>query len=71
MMRSAALALAATALFPSVFAATYNLADNYTGGAFLSDFTWEAIADPTAGRVSVVRHGGYGCSLLTVSQKLR
>ena len=46
-------ALAATALLPSALAASYNLVDNWTGGAFLSDFTWEAIADPTHGRVSV------------------
>lgn len=33
------------------FAATYNQAANIQGNAFYSDFTFEAIADPTNGRV--------------------
>lgn len=70
-MRSAIFTLAATALFPSALAATYGLTDNYIGSSFLSTFTWEAIADPTAGRVSVLRHGYHGCNSLIVLQELR
>lgn len=38
---------------PSALAATYNLVDNILGTAFLTTFNFEAISDPTHGRVSV------------------
>ena len=33
-------------------AATYSLTDNWVGTAFLQAFSWQAIADPTNGRVN-------------------
>ena len=50
-MRSTAALFAISALFPSAFAATYNLKDSFVGESFLSGFTHQAIADPTHGRV--------------------
>ena len=47
-MRSFAIA---AALLPSVYAATYSVADTYVGTDFLNSWTHEAIADPTHGRV--------------------
>ncbi|KAF4601521.1 hypothetical protein EYR38_006175 [Pleurotus pulmonarius] len=38
-------------LAPSAFAATYNLVDNILGTAFLTTFNFQAISDPTHGRV--------------------
>ncbi|KAA1476410.1 2 beta-glucan [Dentipellis sp. KUC8613] len=35
-------------------AATYSLSDNFQGNAFFSDFSFQAIADPTHGRVNYV-----------------
>ncbi|EKM60723.1 glycoside hydrolase family 16 protein [Phanerochaete carnosa HHB-10118-sp] len=54
-MRFATLAsFIAAALIPSTYAATYQLSDNWIGSAFLNTFTFEAIADPTHGRVNYV-----------------
>lgn len=50
-MRCTTFSLATLALLPSALAVTYELSDNYVGSAFLNTFTFEAIADPTAGRV--------------------
>ena len=51
-MRFAALAsLVATALTPNAYAATYNLEDSWISNAFLNTFVFEAIPDPTHGRV--------------------
>lgn len=38
-------------LFFSAYAATYSLSDNIVGTTFLSEFSHQAIADPTHGRV--------------------
>ncbi|KAJ8693745.1 hypothetical protein PTI98_008714 [Pleurotus ostreatus] len=46
---------AATAIFVSpVLGATYQLSDNIVGSAFLNTFNFEAISDPTHGRVNYV-----------------
>ncbi|PVG02130.1 hypothetical protein CPB86DRAFT_811635 [Serendipita vermifera] len=37
-----------------VQAVFYTLTDNWVGSAFLDQFTWEAIADPTHGRVNYI-----------------
>jgi hypothetical protein len=37
-----------------VRAVFYTLTDNWVGSAFLNQFTWEAIADPTHGRVNYI-----------------
>lgn len=53
-MRYTAPALfAAVSLLSGVRAGTYGLSDNWVGSAFLSAFEWQAIADPTHGRVLV------------------
>ena len=36
---------------PSALAATYPLTDTFIGNQFLSGFQWQAIGDPTHGRV--------------------
>jgi hypothetical protein len=40
-------------LFTSVLAATYQRSDSIKGSGFLSEFTAQAIPDPTQGRVLV------------------
>lgn len=47
--RSALLVLVSLAV--NVLGATYSLSDSYEGSGFNSGFTYEAIADPTNGRV--------------------
>jgi len=42
------------ALAPAVLAATYALSDNVVGQGFYNAFDWQAIADPTHGRVNYV-----------------
>lgn len=37
--------------FAVVRAATYRLSDSFVGSSFFDNFQWEAIADPTHGRV--------------------
>jgi hypothetical protein len=37
----------------SVLGATYQMSENIVGAGFYNSFNFEAIADPTAGRVSV------------------
>ncbi|KAI5122192.1 hypothetical protein M0805_007089 [Coniferiporia weirii] len=57
MLSSGFLLLAATVFSANpllVSAATYNLKDNFVGEGFYSGFTFEAIADPTQGRVNYV-----------------
>jgi len=49
--------LAILATLPSIFAASYNLADSYVGSNFFSTWSWQAIADPTHGRVNYVDLG--------------
>lgn len=44
------LAFLAAAL-PSAFAATYSLSDTFQGNSFLTQWSHEAISDPTHGRV--------------------
>jgi len=39
---------------PSISAASYKLADKYVGSDFFNTWSWEAIADPTHGRVTYV-----------------
>ena len=39
------------ALLPVAFADVYSLSDSFVGKDFLTGFTHEDIADPTAGRV--------------------
>ncbi|KZT57967.1 glycoside hydrolase family 16 protein [Calocera cornea HHB12733] len=50
----AALSAVALALAGTAVATTYNIHDTFIGSEFLSGFTWEAIADPTNGRVNYV-----------------
>ena len=56
MMRSAFLSTLSFFLVAtrSVRAATYSLSSDIVGHDFLDEFTWEAISDPTHGRVLVV-----------------
>jgi len=42
------------AVTPVVLAATYQSSDNFIGNSFFTDFSFEAIADPTHGRVNYV-----------------
>jgi len=46
--------LVSSSLISSALAATYSLSDNWIGSAFLNGFTWQAISDPTSGRVNYV-----------------
>ena len=48
------LLVSALSSVPFVSAATYSLSNNFVGSDFLSAFNWEAIADPTHGRVNYV-----------------
>jgi hypothetical protein len=50
-MLSKTSSLALLAAIPSIYAASYNLADNYVGSNFFNTWSWQAIADPTHGRV--------------------
>ncbi|EGN97292.1 glycoside hydrolase family 16 protein [Serpula lacrymans var. lacrymans S7.3] len=47
-------ALTVASLAGSALAGTYNVADNIVGNGFYNSFGFEAIADPTAGRVNYV-----------------
>jgi len=47
-------AVLALASFTPSIAATYSLTDNIIGSGFYSSFSWEAIPDPTSGRVNYV-----------------
>lgn len=51
----------------SVIAATYSLTDNIVGGNFYDAFTWQAISDPTNGRVKYVDQGTSRSQNLTYS----
>jgi hypothetical protein len=42
--------------FTSTLAATYQLSDEIVGPTFYTAFEWEAIADPTHGRVYATRN---------------
>lgn len=50
-MKSFVSATAALSLATSALAATYTVVDTYTSDNFLEMFDFEAIPDPTAGRV--------------------
>lgn len=53
-MKSALLAFVALVVSGCAEAATYSLTDSVSGQAFLNFFSWQAIADPTNGRVNYV-----------------
>ena len=46
--------LALVARYPITLAALYDLTDNWQGGSFWDNFLFEAIDDPTHGRVEYV-----------------
>jgi hypothetical protein len=48
------LALSLLAFVSDAFAGLYYMTDNVVGSAFYTTFSFEAIPDPTHGRVSVV-----------------
>lgn len=50
-MKSFVSATAALSLASSALAATYSIVDTYTSDNFLTMFDFEAVPDPTAGRV--------------------
>ena len=54
-------ALFALFSFTPALAATYSLSDEIIGSAFYNAFNWEAIEDPTQGRVYVSTDNIYGC----------
>lgn len=53
-MKSSFLAFVALAVSGFAEAATYSIVDSVSGQAFLNAFSWQAIADPTNGRVYVI-----------------
>ncbi|KAG8835534.1 hypothetical protein FRC17_002763 [Serendipita sp. 399] len=52
---------------PFVRAVSYRLTDNWVGSAFLSEFTWENIPDPTHGRVNYLSQADSLARGLTVT----
>jgi hypothetical protein len=52
LFNSYTLLLASLLVVPAVRGVDYALTDNWEGSSFLNEFTWEAIADPTNGRVN-------------------
>lgn len=44
--------LLALLIIPTARGIDYALTDNWVGSSFLNEFTWEAIPDPTNGRVN-------------------
>lgn len=53
-MHFSTLALPILGLASQALAATYSLSSNVVGNDFYNDFSFEAIGDPTGGRVSVL-----------------
>ena len=48
--------MAISALITQILAARYHLTDNWQGSSFWDNFLFEAIDDPTHGRVEYVVH---------------